>query len=413
MRSSVRLDRRIQAGAASISLAVRSGEQSWDELGERIGEFAGSAGSAGFVGSAGSAEASGPAGSAAFRFVLVTDGTAPADLVARVHALAASRAPCAVHDLRSGPLPDRPAPAGRTVVIAVGGERACAVAADVRVPTDLATACGPALALHRPAPTGPSSADPGRGGAAGPAPALVWVRADRLADRPARETAAGTVAVVRHVLAVCPAQYAPLAEALAPGARYGERTLTALLALCADARAALVCFDPYETGPALALGYGRSLGRALRTAVGPALAPGDADALGLLLAGRIAFRLGLLNGPAARAHGDLLARTGAPTALPGGVDTDRLAAAVGAAAAPGLLLLADLGHPHCVDGRLLGPVDGRVLRAAVGSLGGPAGLPHSRAAAPDAPPVRDRLPGPAAVPGQGLLPLPDALCAAR
>ncbi|MGW2546632.1 hypothetical protein ACWC5I_38615, partial [Kitasatospora sp. NPDC001574] len=80
MRSSVRLDRRIQAGAASISLAVRSGEQSWDELGERIGEFAG------------------PAGSAAFRFVLVTDGTAPADLVARVHALAASRAPCAVHD---------------------------------------------------------------------------------------------------------------------------------------------------------------------------------------------------------------------------------------------------------------------------------------------------------------------------
>ncbi|WP_327682540.1 3-dehydroquinate synthase family protein [Kitasatospora sp. NBC_00458] len=368
MHSDVRLDRRIQAGAANITLAVRSGEASWAELGGRL------------------------AGFAADRFVLLTDGTASAGHLARVRGLAAAQAPSTVHDLRDGPLPGGSAPTGRTVLIAVGGERACGVEADVRVPTDLATACGPALAAHRPDPAGD-----GGGSLAGSAPALVWVRADLLAARPAPETRAGMVAVIRHVLAVCPAQYGPLAAVLDPGARYGEQAVTALLAICADARAALVCFDPYETGPALALGYGRSLGRALRTVAGPALAPGDAEALGLLLAARVAFLLGLSDGAAAWSHHELLARNGSPTALPAGVDPDRLADAVTGAADPGLLLLAELGHPYCADGRLLSPVGGAVLRAAARSLGVRAALPHSRAAAPDARPAEDQLPVPAAL----------------
>ncbi|MFF8770949.1 hypothetical protein [Kitasatospora sp. NPDC015120] len=339
MRRGVRLDRRIQAGAAQVSLAVRSGEASWAELGARLDGFG------------------------AGRFVVVTDGTAPAGPLGRVRALAAGLAPTTVHDLRDGPLPAAPAGA---VVVAVGGERACGYPADVRVPTDLAAACGPAAALHRPVP----------------AAALAWVRADVLAERPAAWTRAGMVAVVRHVLAVCPAHYPVLAALLHPGARYDEPTLTALLALCADARAALVCFDPEETGPALALGYGRGLAGAVRAAAGPDLAPGDAEALGLLLAARVAARLGLADGATGWAHRELLARNGSATALPGGVDPDRLTAALAVASAPGLLLLAEPGRPYCAGGRLLTPVDGTVLRAAVDGLadGAGAGVPRSRTA---------------------------------
>ncbi|MFF2656074.1 hypothetical protein ACFVUH_01775 [Kitasatospora sp. NPDC058032] len=369
MRRTVGLDRRIQAGPAQVCLAVRVGEPSWAELQVRLDALA------------------------AERFVVVTDGTGPAEPAARVRALAADLAPTTVHDLRDGPLPPT-ATAGDsaggsagdgTVVVAVGGERACELPADVRIPTDLAAACGPALALHRPVPA-----------------ALVWVRADQLAARPAERTRAGTVAVVRHVLAVCPAQYPMLAALLHPGARYDAATLTALLALCADARAALVCFDPDETGPALALGYGRSLADAVRSVAGPALAPGDAESLGLLLAARVAARLGLAAGATGWAHRELLARNGSATTLPDGVDADRLTAALVAAARPGLLLLADLGRPYCADGRLLTPVDGAVLRAAVEGLGEPAGagVPRSRSAGPE--PVPARVPVPAgAGPGAG------------
>ncbi|MFB7382405.1 hypothetical protein ACFC6U_07155 [Kitasatospora purpeofusca] len=332
MRRTARLDRRIQAGAAHLTLAVRDGEHAWGELGARIAEFE------------------------ARRFVLVTDGTAPPEQLARVRALAAARAPTVLHELPARPRSTAPATGGWAdagtlpdgTVIAVGGERACAVPAAVRVPTDLAAACGPALVLHRPVPA-----------------ALAWVRSDLLAAGPAARTRAGLVAVVRHVLAVCPAHYPALAALLTPGARHDARTLTALLALCADARSALVGFDPDETGPALALGYGRSLAAAVRTTLGPALAPGDADALGLLLAAAVAARLGVAARPTGRAHRDLLARNGSATALPAGADLDRLVVAAVAATRPGLLLLADLGRPYCVDGRLLTPVDGAVLRSAV------------------------------------------------
>ncbi|MBP0448327.1 hypothetical protein J5Y04_02015 [Kitasatospora sp. RG8] len=351
------LDRRIQAGPANFALLVRRGEASWAEFADRI------------------------AGFGADRFVLVADAAAPAGALARVRAVAAAIAPCTVLT-RPGPPPARPTADGRTVVIALGGERACGVPADIRLPTTLAAACGPALTLLRPPPDAPRA--PARN-----APGLVWVRSDLLAGRPAPETRAGMVEVVRHVLAVCPAQFAALATTLRPDARYTPETLAACLALCADARAALVCFDPFETGPALALGYGRRLGEAVRstvaTASGVALAPGDADALGLILAARVAAGLGLLDGAGAWAHNELLARNGSATGLPAppaGADARALAAALTTAAGPGLLLLAGLGRPHCAGGRLLTPVDAAALLAAVGGPGRTV-VPHSRGLAPD------------------------------
>ncbi|MEV0532508.1 hypothetical protein [Kitasatospora sp. NPDC050463] len=365
MGSATVFDRRIQAGPANVPLAVRRGEGSWAELAERTAAFE------------------------ADRFLLVADGAAPADLLVRVRAMAAVYAPCTVLDLRSAPPsdrtpsdrtpPERPTPGGRrsggrTVVIALGGEQACAVAADLRLPTTLAAAVGPALALRRPPPD--ARALPAR-----TAPALVWVRSDLLADRPAPETRAGMIGVIRHVLAVCPAQYEALAGSLDPEARYGAGAIAAFLAVCADARAALVCFDPFETGPALALGYGRRLAVLVRSLAGRPLAPGDAEAVGLLLAARIAVRLGLLDAAGAWAHRELVARNGSVTGLPGAPDATAFADAVGTAPWPGLLLLAGLGRPHCVRGRLLTPVDAALVRAAAESLG-PVAVPHGRVPAP-------------------------------
>ncbi|MCG6495901.1 hypothetical protein [Kitasatospora sp. A2-31] len=400
MHPGAAFDRRLQAGPANFPLTVRCGESSWTELADRLAAFR------------------------AHRFVLVGDAAAPAEYVARIHALAAARAPCTRVTLRSdaapapSPFPEPPpspecpepspgstadpsgprgtsdsaAPESRTVVIAVGGEQACRVPADLRLPTTLAAACGPALALLPP-PAG-ARTPPAR-----TAPALVWARSDLLAARPAAETRAGMVTVIRHVLAVCPAQYEALAAVLRPDARYTPHAVAACLALCADARAALVGFDPFETGPALALDYGRRLGEAVRAAADAAgravPAPGDAEALGLLLAAEIAVGLGLLDGSAAWAHRELLARNGSTSTLPGGDDplaapaldavgacsdvvgAGLLADAVTVAARPGLLLLADLGYPHCVRGRLLTQVDPGVLRAAVRGAA-PTALPQTR-----------------------------------
>ncbi|MFD0272946.1 hypothetical protein ACFVHB_03420 [Kitasatospora sp. NPDC127111] len=367
-------DRRIQAGPANFALRVRCGEPSWTELADRIAEFR------------------------ADRFLLVADEAAPTDHLSRVHALAAAQAPCTVVTLPDGPDPP-PAHDGRTVVIALGGQRACAVPADLRLPTTLAAACGPALALLRPpvgSRTGPAATLPARTDQARTAPALVWVRSDVLAARPPAETRAGMVEVIRHVLAVCPAQYEALAKILCPSARYTPQALAACVALCADARSTLVCFDPFENGPALALGYGRGLAGAVRSsadaAASAALAPGDAEALGLLLAARVAAHLGLLDGAALWAHRELLARNGSATALPDGTDARALAVALTAAARPGLLLLDGLGWPHCSQGRLLTRVDAATLRAAAESLGRP-GVPHSRGPAAEPVPASAGRPG--------------------
>lgn len=117
-----------------------------------------------------------------------------------------------------------------------------------------------------------------------------------------------------------------------------------------------------------------------------ALAPGDAGALGLLLAARIAVLGGLLDRSAECAHRELLARNGSATALPAGAAARTSAAALAAVAEPGLVLLDGLGHPHCRGGRLLTRVDAALLRSAVEGLARTV-VPHSRGPAPDPRPV--------------------------
>ncbi|MFG2824036.1 hypothetical protein ACGFX4_31980 [Kitasatospora sp. NPDC048365] len=260
----------------------------------------------------------------------------------------------------------------------------------VHVPTTLGALCGPALSLRHAVGDGAFGV--------WHTPELVLADLDAVARA---DVASGLAEVARHVLAVCPAGYREVAALLRPEPRYAPRELAALVALCADARAAVVAYDPQERGPGLALGYGRTAGRALRRLAGPVLGEGAADGLGLLVAARAAVGLGLLDRADEHAHRDLLARAGLPLTLPAHlpVDPGAFAAAV-RTGHPGTVLLAGLGRPHCRDGTLLADVDAGTLAAALDAIRPAGTVPPQpgpgrrtrRRGAPALPPTARRTP---------------------
>jgi len=349
------LDRHIQAGPANYRLAVRSGPTAWPDLHRALADLH-------------------PG-----RTVIVTETGTPDDLPARIDPGArVLRTDCGatLQDVERLAEQLLAAGAGRdTVLVALGGPsvgdlagllaallfQGCRL---VHVPTTLAALCGPALSLRHTV----ASAVLG----AWHAPALVYGNLELIRAQPADALRADLAEVVRHVLAVCPGQYGTVARTLHPHGRYGVRELASFVALCADARAAVTCYDPQERGPGLALEYGRTPGRALRLLTGDRLPAGHADGLGMLVSARIAARLGLLDAEGERAHHELLARVGLPTALPPEVDPQAVPAAVRLAEAragrPGLVLLDALGQPHCTGGGLLTAVDDGTLRDAAAAL---------------------------------------------
>ncbi|GAA2135512.1 hypothetical protein GCM10009760_14140 [Kitasatospora kazusensis] len=370
----VALDRELQTGGANYRVKVRTGDRSWDELARDLAALD------------------------ADRYVVITDGDVPAGLLARVPAQVL-RIPgtCTLQTVER--LAERILLAGatrRTLVLGVGDDRTGDVAGLlagllfqglrlVHVPTTLSAMCGPALSLRHVLPSAVLGTHH--------APELVWDQLDLLRDRPADELRADLAHLVRSVLAVCPAQYDRVAAVLNPDARYGPAELAAFVALCTDARAAVTAYDPLERGPGRVLGYGSTIGRAVRLLTGGALRPGYADGLGMLAAARTAAHLGLLDAAGERAHRELLLRSGSPVALPAGTDPDGLPAAVRLAAErggeAGLVLLAGLGRPYVADGSLLTQVGEDTLRAGVEALRA-GGVPSSRTGGAPVPARADR-----------------------
>ncbi|MFJ1702909.1 hypothetical protein [Kitasatospora sp. NPDC088346] len=361
--AAVALDRRLQTGAATVRLTARGGPAARGELARALADLD------------------------ADRLLVVAESDPPPEL-ALPNALAL-RTPAATTLRAVEQLAERALAAGisrRTVVLGVGGPRTAGTAGLlaalllnglrlVQVPTTLDAACGPALSLRH-------TVDSGVLGL-WQAPELVFCPLDTIAATGA--PADGALDAVRAVLAVGPGRYTDLTALLRPEGGYRPREAAALIALCADARAAVTGYDPLERGPGRALGYGRTLGRAIGLLSGGALPAGGADGLGMLVAAGAAARLGLLPAEDERAHRELLRRAGLPVALPPGVDPADLPAAVRLAAArdgePGLLLLAGLGRPYCTGGSLLTEVDDRELCAAAGPLSRrTGGVPRSRRA---------------------------------
>ncbi|MGF1427164.1 hypothetical protein [Kitasatospora sp. LaBMicrA B282] len=261
----------------------------------------------------------------AARFLLVAAARTPADQLAEAAATLAPAGELLV--LRGAPgVPlSFPEPTPDTVVVLLGGRRAlraglaCAGRARlVHLPTTLAAMCDAAVGVQ----------PDGAGGLR--APAQVWCRPDLLRG----PQHAGLYPLLRNVLAICPYHLRAVADRLRPDGRYPAPVLAAFVALCVEARAGVLAYDPLGTGPGTVLRYG------------------EGTLQGLLRAARTARRLGLLDAADEAAHHELLAAAGV-----------RVVPSEPTPEVAELVLLRALGHPHTTAGSLLTPV--RADRTAV------------------------------------------------
>ncbi|WP_406346030.1 hypothetical protein [Streptomyces sp. NBC_00648] len=353
-RSPVALDRSIGSGLARFPLQVRAGPASWDEL----------------TGIARRLEAD--------RFVVVCDHGVPAAHTHRVlHHLGAAAPTSLVwasgtDTVRTDDIPPDAvivALGGTGVLDAVDRRAAHTRRGPLLLPTTLPAALDTALSL-----VGPD----------GPRRLPVLVRAqleflDTLAPGAVRP---GLYALVRNVLSVCPASYDQVCARLRPDGRYDRSALASFIALCADARAALTCYDPLEDGPAGVFRYGHAVADALRVLGVGALRYGDAVAMGLLVAARCARHLGLLDAGGEAAHRELLARWGAPDVLPAPLTAQDVLGVLRRTATDsgrtdargaqevtddpdstvGMVLLDTLGQPHVFGGHTVTAVGHDTLR---------------------------------------------------
>ncbi|GHF67311.1 hypothetical protein GCM10010218_55990 [Streptomyces mashuensis] len=335
---SVTLDRSIGSGLAAFPLQVRAGPASWDGLTDAAHRL----------------DAGG--------FLLVTDTGVPTPHVDRVLHHLRRAAPTRL--LRTAPTDGNGTLPKDAVVVGLGGTGVVDAAARLAargtrrpllLPTTLPAMSDTALSLAGPA--GPR-----------PVPALVRAQLEFLGTLAPGAVRPGLYALVRHVLSVCPASYDQVCARLRPDGRYDAPALASFLALCADARTALTCYDPLEEGPAGAFRYGHAVADALRVLGVGALRYGDAVALGMLAAARCARSLGLLDAAGERAHHALLARWGAPAVLPAPVtppDVLRVLRRDGGPGTVGMVLLDGLGRPHLTAGSTVTEVAHPTLSAAL------------------------------------------------
>lgn len=152
-------------------------------------------------------------------------------------------------------------------------------------------------------------------------PSLVACDTGLLVTLPRRELLSGLAEVVKYgVIADAKLYVGVEAEA--------ERLLGAdpealrwVVARCVAAKARLVEADERdERGVRAALNYGHTLGHAVETLSGHSIRHGEAVAVGMVAASRVAVYLGLLKKPDLERQLALLRRLGLPTEPPYGVD---------------------------------------------------------------------------------------------
>jgi shikimate kinase/3-dehydroquinate synthase len=159
-------------------------------------------------------------------------------------------------------------------------------------------------------------------------PRLVLADVSVLQTLPPRELTAGWAEVIKHAL-IMDEDLLRLLEDNAEAARrldpeVAERVIARSVAL----KAAVVSEDERETGRRTILNYGHTIGHGLEAAAGYAgLLHGEAVAVGMSGAARIAVRLGILPPAVAERQDALLARFGLPLCAPR-VDAQKALAAM-------------------------------------------------------------------------------------
>jgi len=205
-------------------------------------------------------------------------------------------------------------------------------------------------------------------------PVAVVADLDTLAGLPAAEVRSGLAEVAKAGLAGDPALAEALARSAGPAVAADPGALAPLIEGAVRVKATVVGADEHERAAdgevgRLVLNYGHTLGHALERLAGyRGLRHGEAVALGLVFAARVAEAIGLARPGLAAGHVELLAALGLPV---GGVDLDpdRVLAAMATDKKQRkglrLVLLRQPGQPQVVTNP-----DRGVLVAAIRSLSG-------------------------------------------
>jgi 3-dehydroquinate synthase len=204
-------------------------------------------------------------------------------------------------------------------------------------------------------------------------PVAVVADLDALAGLPPVEVRSGLAEVAKAGLVGDPDLVAALAGAAGPAAAGDPEALAPLVEVAVRVKAAVVAADEREAtrteggASRLVLNYGHTLGHALERLAGyRGLRHGEAVALGMVFAARVAEAVGLAAPGLARGHVELLRALGLPV---GGVrlDPDAVLAAMATDKkhhqGPRLVLLREVGRPAVVPAP-----DRGVLVAAIRSL---------------------------------------------
>jgi 3-dehydroquinate synthase len=203
-------------------------------------------------------------------------------------------------------------------------------------------------------------------------PVAVVADLDTLAGLPAAEVRSGLAEVAKAGLVGDPALAEALHRSAGPAVAADPDALAPLVEGAVRVKASVVCADEHEDAARgqvgrLALNYGHTLGHALERLAGyRGLRHGEAVALGMVFAARVAEAVGLARPGLAAGHLELLAALGLPV---GGVrlDPDQVLAAMATdkkhRRGLRLVLLRAPGQPEVVTNP-----DRRVLVAAIESL---------------------------------------------
>lgn len=149
-------------------------------------------------------------------------------------------------------------------------------------------------------------------------PALTVVDTSFLATLPERKLREGWAEVIKTALIADPALFDFLCERAADLMALEQEPLAHVVGLCAEIKLRIVTDDPKESGLRAILNYGHTIGHAIEAIAGyGSLMHGEAVAVGMRGAARIAVEKGLLQPEVAERQNRLLDTFDLPASAPG------------------------------------------------------------------------------------------------
>ncbi len=156
-------------------------------------------------------------------------------------------------------------------------------------------------------------------------PRLVWMDVDTLRTLPKREFLAGMAEVIKYGVIWDEGLFRFLEENRAKILNLEKDSLTHIIKRSCEIKAEVVSKDEREGGLRAILNYGHTVGHAVETATGyAAYIHGEAVAIGMQVAAKLASLLGLLDKHDVERIRLLIDSYELPAAIPPGVETDRL-----------------------------------------------------------------------------------------